>query len=110
VLLFCPEHYFLKALTSNSNQRISRFLGKEGHDWVRINSFKKGLEDRIAIEGREILTLDQLEKFIAGRANLLQITSPRPMKVNDPQEDLEALFTEFMGEAVRHTSTRALKR
>ncbi len=110
VLLFCPERYFLKALTSNSNRRISRFFGKEGHDWVRINSFKKGLEDRIAIEGREILTLDQLEKFIAGRANLLQITTPRPMKVNDPQEDLEALFKEFMRAAAPHTSTRSLRR
>jgi Protein of unknown function (DUF3037) len=98
--LFCPERFFLKASMSNNNRRISRFFGKEGHDWVRINSFKKGLADRIAIEGRDILTLEQLEKFIAGRANLLQITPPRPMKVNDPEQDLEELFKEIMGEVV----------
>ena len=101
VLLFCPERYFLKALTSNNNRHIIRFFGNEGHDWVRINSFKIGLADRIAIEGRDILTLEQVEKFIAGRANLLQITLPRPMKVNDPNEDLEALFKELVAEPSR---------
>src|SRR5437867_92369 len=98
VLLFSPERHFLKALTSRANRRIIRFFGSEGHDWVRINSFKQGLEDRIAMEGTEIQSVEQLEKFIAQRANLLQITPPRPMKVLDPDKDLEELYKEFLGE------------
>jgi hypothetical protein len=109
VLLFCPERQFLKALTSRSNSRIIRFFGSAGHDWVRINSFKKGLEDRIALEGPQIQTVEQLEKFIAQRANLLQITPPRPMKVTDPENDLGELCREFLREAVHRTSTRTFR-
>lgn len=98
VLLFSPEPHFIKALTSRNNQRIIRFFGSEGHDWSRIDAFKKGLEDRIGIEGPEIRTVEQLERFIGQRANLLQITPPRPMKVIDPETDLEELFKEFIGD------------
>ena len=110
VLLFSPERYFLKALTSRNNSRIIRFFGSEGHDWVRINAFKKGLEDRITVEGPEIRTVEQLEKFIGQRANLLQITPPRPMKVVDPEKDLTELFKEFIGESLHRPSSRTLRR
>jgi hypothetical protein len=110
VLLFCPEWPFLKALTSRNNRRIIRFFGSEGHDWVRLNAFKKGLEDRLAIEGPGIHTLEHLDRFIAERANLLQITAPRPMRVENPERDLECLFKEFVGEAAHHTSTKTLRR
>jgi hypothetical protein len=110
VLLFRPEPHFLQARTSRNNRRIIRFFGSEGHDWVRINAFKKGLEDRIAIEGAEIKSLEQLERFIAQRANLLQITPPRPMKVIDAEKELAALFREFLGESAGKSSTRTLRR
>ncbi len=109
VLLFRPEPHYLEALTSRNNKRINRFFGSEGHDWVRINAFKKGLEDRLAVEGPEIQTLEQLEKFIAQRANVLQIIPPRTMKVIDPEADLEELFKELLGESVHHTSTKTLR-
>ena len=110
VLLFCPERHFLKARTSGNNSRIIHFFGSEGHDWVRLNAFKKGLEDRLAVEGGEIRTVEQLERFIAQRANLLQITWPRPMKVTDPENELEELFKELVAGSMHRTSTRTLKR
>jgi hypothetical protein len=110
VLLFCPEHRFIKALTSRNNRRIIRFFGSEGHDWARIGAFKRGLEDRIAIEGKDFQTLEHLERFIAQRANLFQITPPRPMKIIDPEEDLQELFHDFIGEGIPHRSTRTLRK
>ena len=110
VLLFRPERHFLKALTTTNNRRIIHFFGSEGHDWTRINAFKRGLEDRLAVEGPEIQTLEQLEHFIAQRANLLQITAPRPMKVVDPRKDLDDLFRELIGEAPRRGSTKGLQK
>jgi hypothetical protein len=110
VLLFRPEPHFLKALTSRNNSRIIRFFGSESHDWIRINAFKKGLEDRIALEGTEIRCLEQLERFIAQRANLLQITPPRPTKIIEAEKDLEELFKEFFGKSVHRSSTRTLRR
>lgn len=110
VLLFSPERRFLRALTTRNNSRIIRFFGSEGHDWVRINSFKKGLEDRILLENADIKNLDDLQRFIDQRANLLQITPPRPMKVTDPEKELHELFKEFLGETVHRTSSRSLRR
>jgi hypothetical protein len=109
VLLFRPEPHFLRAVTSRANKRIIRFFGSKGHDWARINVFKKGLEDRIAVEGPEVRTIEHLGIFIAQRANLLQITPPRPMKVLDPEKDIEDLFKEFLGESVSRGSTRTLR-
>lgn len=110
VLLFSPERQFLKAMTTRNNSRIIRFFGSEGHDWVRINAFKKGLEDRIALEGTDIKSLEDLQRFIDQRANLLQITPPRPMKVAEPEKDLEALFKELMSETAHRTASRTLRR
>jgi hypothetical protein len=60
VLLFCPEWHFLRALTSRNNSRIIRFFGSEGHDWARINTFKRGLEDRLQKEVSAIKCVEDL--------------------------------------------------
>jgi len=109
VLLFCPERYFLKVLMNENNRRIRRFFGSEGQDWHRLNSLKKGLEERIANEAPGIRRLEDLEQFIARRANLLQITTPRPMKVSDPDLDLQNLYLEMMGEAPRGKAPKTLR-
>ena len=109
VLLFCPEKYFLKALTSNNNRRISRFFGSEGHDWARINSLKKGLETRLQKESACVDSIEDLKQFIAMRANVLQITPPSPMKVFDPEQDLRNLFEEIIGEPARPEPKRSLR-
>lgn len=112
VLLFCPERQFLKAITVRTNARIRRFFGAEGHDWERINSFKQGIVERIEREGRDVATLDDLQRFIAQRANLIQLTPPRPMKVLDPEADLRALFDEYLGGGVAkpRATSKSLRR
>src|SRR6266511_5292009 len=84
VLLFSPKHAYLKAITVRGNQRIRRFFGNHGHDWLRLNSFKKGVEERLQVESGNIRTLADLEAFIAKRASRLQITPPRSMRVTNP--------------------------
>jgi hypothetical protein len=84
-------------LTSRDNRRIIAFFGRKGHDWARINAFKKGLEERLELEGASIRTVDDWERFIAQRANIVQITPPRPMKVVDPDKDLRDLYDELIG-------------
>jgi hypothetical protein len=41
--------------------------------------------------------LDSLHHFIATRGNSLQLTDPRPIKVDDPRQSLEELFEELVG-------------
>jgi len=101
VLLFCPSLGFLEARTSRDNSRIRHFFGDEGHDWVRINSFKQGIEERLEVEREGIRSLEALEAFIARRANLIQISPPRPMKVHDPKQDLDQLFVDLVGGQAR---------
>lgn len=110
VLLFCPERGFLKARTAPGNSRISRFFGAEGHDWHRINSFKKGLEHHLEREQSQIRTLEDLNRLIALQEYLLQITPPRPMKVADPEKDLQDLYVDIMGEPAQRTSTKTFRR
>jgi hypothetical protein len=97
VLLFCPERAFLQARTVRGNQCIMRFFGRKGRDWDRIDSFKLGSKERLATESRNLNTLEDLQRFIALRANELQISAPRPMRVEDPERDLDTLFWQLVG-------------
>ncbi len=96
VLLFCPQKRFLAAKTDPHNARIRALFGPFGHDWQRINLFKRGLESRVEAEIGRLKSLDDLEQFIATRANEFQITPPRPMRVEDPERDLDMLFKELV--------------
>ena len=109
VLLFCPDRDFLEARTSSDNARIRHFFGDEGHDWVRINSYKLGIEERLKVEKDQLRTLDDLQGFIARRANLIQITPPRPMKVSDPEKDLDQLFRDLVSGQARVNRGPSLK-
>lgn len=110
VLLFCPERGFLKAVTIGNNSRIIRIFGSEGHDWDRINTLKKGLEERLSRQASEMRTPEDLQQFIATRANLFQVTTPRPMKVINPEEDLEALFLQVFGVPVKREAKKSFRK
>jgi len=97
VLLFCPDRMFLQARTARDNRRIRHFFGPEDHDWAQINSFKRGIEERLEVEHRNIQSLEDLQRFIQLRANQIQITAPRPMRVLNPSEDLDQLFQDLVG-------------
>ncbi|MEW4531193.1 DUF3037 domain-containing protein [Maioricimonas sp. JC845] len=104
VLLFCPATGYLKAITSPDNQRAIKFFGREGHDWKRVQAFKKGMEDRLQKERSSIRSLDDLRQFISMRANLIRMSDPRPVKVFDPDKDLAELFEKLVGrKAKRHS-------
>lgn len=110
VLLFAPEKEFLKAVMSSNNRRVRQFFGAAGHDWVRLNSFKKGLVERLEVEHAGIRTIEDLQRFILLRANLLQITPPRPIKIRDPEADLQRLVKDFLGESVPKETQRSLRK
>lgn len=101
VLLFCPEPHFLNARMASSNQRIRRFFGSDDRDWDRINAAKAAVAERLEVESERFRTLEDLERFVATRANEIQLTPPRPMKVFNPAQDLELLFEELVGGRAR---------
>jgi hypothetical protein len=110
VLLFCPDSGFLKSMTSGNNARVVKFFGREGHDWKRLRAFKQGIEDRLQSERATIRTRDDLQQFIAMRANLIQISDPKPIKVFDAEQDLANLFQKLVGGIQRLESQRNLRK
>src|SRR5262249_39630097 len=51
-----------------------------------------------------------LERFIATRGNEIQFTPPRPMKVLQPEQDLELLFERLVGSRRRPRAERPILR
>jgi hypothetical protein len=109
VLLFCPESGFLKAITADSNSRVLQFFGREGYDPKWINSIKKSFHVRLKKEQKAIRNLDDLRQFIATRANMLQLTRPLPMKVLDPERDLEELYEQILGQSRKQGRREGLR-
>jgi hypothetical protein len=97
VLLFCPELQFLKARTDESDARVRKIFGVKGNERWRIKSLRKAIEERLSIR-QQFITLEDLEQFITTRANAVQLTKPRPMKVFNPEVELEELFSQLVAE------------
>src|SRR5262249_41757548 len=99
VLLFAPEHGFLDAKLSSSNDRVRRFFGPDVElDLGRVRAMKQSLRRRLRAEAGRFRTADDLRHFVQTRANQIILTPPRPMTVVDPGKDLEVLFQELVGE------------
>lgn len=105
VLLFCPELDFLNVQMASDNRRITKFFGSRGIDLGLINSFKKGLADRLRREQPQIVSHEQLLDFADRRANLIRISPPRSLRVTQPEVQLRELFVELVGESVRHEAS-----
>ena len=97
VVLFCPEPHFIRARTTDSVQRIRRFFGSADRDWEQIREAKTAIEERLEVEGEHFRTLQDLQHFIETRGNEIQLTPPRPVKVFNPERDLESLFRSLVG-------------
>jgi hypothetical protein len=98
VLLFCPEINFIKARTDKTESRVRKLFGLKREDKSRINAMREAIEKRLIVDQENFQTLEDLEKFIQTRANAVQITPPRPMKVFEPEKDLEELFNQLVAE------------
>lgn len=108
VVLLCPEARFFDGKLSSGNDRVRRFFGLQGEALERFTFLKTNFEKRLHLERTRIIKLEDLEEFIATRANKLLLTAPRNMRIDDPAEDLVRLYRELvggraMGEAVRRT-------
>lgn len=92
VVLFCPDLKFLKALTSKGNQRIRKFFGVSSPDKEQINWMKQSLERRLCANADQFVKLDEFEQFVQTRANLLRLSSPRVVRFDDPESELQRLY------------------
>jgi len=108
VLLFCPERGYLDSRVASDNSRIRKFFGK-GVDLKQVDTFKKGVAERIANEQSRISDHEQLLDFVDRRANAIRISQPRSLRVTEPEQQLETLFAELVGGGT-HKRSKSFKR
>jgi len=107
VVLFCPDHHFIKAKLIKNNHRIRRFFGEEADNYQHLNAMKEALASRLKVEESSFVTLEDLQSFVATRANKVILTDPKPVKILNPFEDLEALYRELVLEPSKPLSIQA---
>lgn len=107
VLLFCPEARYIAARTARGKARAEKLVGKSGVDSASLNAAKRAIEHRLEVDREGFQTLDDLQRFVDTRANVLKLTVPRPVKVFDPDEDLGKLFDELVGGLARRKPATA---
>lgn len=101
VLLFCPAIDFLDLRIASDNRRIIKFFGSKGFDLALVNSFKRGLKERLRKEHKLIEGHEQLLDFVDRRANQIRISPPRSIRVTEPEKQLDQLFAELVGGSTR---------
>ena len=97
VVLFCPDAGFIAARTLQGNRPAEKLVGREGVDKAALDAAKRAIEGRLDVERSSFQTLEDFQRFVDSRANVLKLTAPRPLKVLDPAEDLGRLFDELVG-------------
>jgi hypothetical protein len=105
VLLFCPDVRFIAARTARTNRRAEKLVGRAEFDRASLNSAKRALERRMHTDREAFTRLEDLRKFVDSRGNVLKLTPPRPVKVFDPEVDLDNLFSELVGGVARLSAT-----
>src|SRR5437016_4286218 len=108
VVLFCPDAQFIAARTADSNKRPEKLVGRHGFDSASLKSARRAIERRLEADAKAFQTLEDLQHFVDTRANVLKMTAPRPIKVFDPQSDLDKLFQELVGDRARHRREAAI--
>ena len=95
VILCVPDAQFVRARMTTSHDRIRRFWrGAVDLGWLKIA--KESVERRLDVAGASLAHIEDLSRFIATRANQMVLTEPRPVKVINPEDDLDRLFEELV--------------
>jgi hypothetical protein len=97
VALFCPDLRFLRARFVRRRTRVNQLFGKQ--DWAFISLQQRAIEARLAREGEAFETLEDFEAYVSRRANSLVLTSPRPVKVENPEVELANLVRRLVSSA-----------
>ena len=96
IILCVPDAEFIKARMSTSNDRVRQFFGPGSVDPEWLSAVKESLEERIEVMKASLVSIEDFNRFIETRANRLLLTTPRAVKVKDPDQDLNSLFLELV--------------
>jgi hypothetical protein len=95
VALFCPQVRFLRARFGRRRSRISHLFGRQ--DWEFVALQQDAIEARLAHEESSFEKLEDFEAYVSRRASALTLTSPRSVKVENPEAELNHLLHRLVG-------------
>jgi hypothetical protein len=93
IVVYSSADKKLQVRMSRSNQRIRKFFGNQ--NWYIINRAKSAIVDQL--RSQLFLSVDHLEAYISERANAIQLTTPRPVRIGDLQANADQLFRRLVG-------------
>lgn len=97
--LYSPIEKRVLVKTTRSNQRIRKFFGNQ--NWYLINRAKTSIKNQL--RSQAFSDLEDFKLYISKRANSMQLSSPRSVRMADPQKTLEDLFERLVGpEEIEH--------
>ncbi len=96
VLLFSPEHSFIDVQMSRGYQRVRTVFPQVEYDAAQLRSMLSWMKDRLDVERDRFQTKDDLCRFVGTRFNDVRLTAPRSIVVEQPEEQLKALFAELV--------------
>jgi len=97
VVLFCPALDFLSARTTSNNRRAEALVGRSRLERASLNAAKEAIERRLEVDRGSFQGIEDLENFVNTRGNWLKLTQARPVKVFNPESELEKLYAELVG-------------
>lgn len=106
VILFVPEIDFLQARFSQNNNRVRKFFGSWNFDNRWLKQAKHLLENRLSEEKKHFKDVSDLLQFVQTRANELILTEPQPVRIDNPEDDLEKLFGQLVDKETQDTPSR----
>jgi len=109
IVLLCPELRFLKTRMAVDAHRIKEVFPKLKPDDRRLKSTLQGIKRRLQVDRDHFETVEDLSRFAETRANAMRLTAPLPVRVEDPDVELNRLFKRLVGDSQRRPRNRIQK-
>ncbi len=101
VVLYIPSRRWLEVRVSSSLERVRQFFHPGRQEIRRVKLAIEAFEHRIRIARGEFNEEGDLAQFAAARADAVRLSVPRLMMVEAPDSEIEALYTELVGDRER---------
>lgn len=101
VVLYVPSRRWLEVRVSPSLERVRQFFHPGRQELRRIELALEGFKHRMEIARGEFTEESDLTQFAAARADAVRLSVPRLVMVEEPPSELEALYTELVGDRER---------
>lgn len=101
VVLYVPSRRWLEVRVSPSLERVRQFFHPGRQELRRIELALEAFKHRMEIARGEFSAESDLTQFASARADAVRLSVPRLVMVEEPPSELDALYTELVGDRER---------